>query len=1010
MPRRSTRSACLVLTILCTSTTLSSANGQRADKAADFDKTIAPLLAAHCLECHSGKQPKGGLDLTTLKNAARGGDSGPALIGKSLSRSLVWQRVDAGEMPPKKPLGPADRKRLRSWILAGAAWGTSPIDRFRYSTSSRAGSDWWSLQPASDPAAPVLADDKWSRTDLDRFVLARLRANRLAPSPAATPRQLIRRLAIDLTGLPPSPDIVSRFEAAPTDQAYGQLVDQFLASPSYGERWGRHWLDVVRFGESSGFERNLPRKNSWPYRDWVISALNADMPYDVFARRQLIGDLLLPGREGAAASGFLVAGVHNTVVGGSKRMKLMARQDELEDLAASVGQTFLGLTINCARCHDHKFDPIPTTDYYRFISALDGVNHGEREVSEDGVADRLARVDKQVAELLGQLRKLESEVRQRVLKNRKDAKTPTPAESRRPLPFAEWRFDSDFKDNIGNLHGRPIGNARIDNGALVLDGKGSFVQTARLDKPLAEKTLAAWVQLDNLTQRGGSPISIQVPGGQIFDAIVFGEREAGQWMAGSNGFVRTKSFSAPVDKQAATRPVHIAITYKADGTITGYRNGQLYGRPYKTGFQRFESGRAEVVFGLRHSPAGGNRLLAGRILEAQLYDRVLSSSAIAAAAGKPGSYVPLKAVLAAMTPDERKRHAMLTRTTEPLLAQQRDLRTRQRSKIYTVTAGRPGEMRVHIRGSVTNYGPVVTPGGIGVVPGRPADFQLAPNAPDGDRRRKLAAWITSPDNALFARVMVNRTWHYHFGQGLVQTPSDFGFNGGLPSHPALLEWLTSRFRQDGMSLKALHRRIVLSSTYRQGSAPRQDGLDRDAGNRLLWRVSPRRAEAEVVRDAILLVSGQLNPQRGGPGFEDVSIIPNNGTTYYEEKDVDDASLYRRTVYRFTPRGGRMAILDAFDCPDPSTAAPTRSTTTTPLQALSLLNNSFVLRMAARMAKRVESDAGDNITRQVETAWRLAIQRSPDAREARLSANAVSRHGLATLCRALFNLNEFVIIE
>jgi hypothetical protein len=259
-------------------------------------------------------------------------------------------------------------------------------------------------------------------------------------------------------------------------------------------------------------------------------------------------------------------------------------------------------------------------------------------------------------------------------------------------------------------------------------------------------------------------------------------------------------------------------------------------------------------------------------------------------------------------------------------------------------------------------------------------------------------------------VIVNRVWHYHFGQGFITTPSDFGFNGGHPSHPKLLEWLVSRFVEDNYRLKALHRRIVLSSTYRQGSRPSRAGLAADAGNRLLWRMTPRRVEAEVLRDTILAVSGQLNPKRGGPGFEDVSIIPNNGTTYYEANDRDDPELHRRTVYRFTPRGGRTALLDTFDCPDPSTAAPTRNVTTTPLQALSLLNNAFVLRMADRMAARVTQQVGDDLPRQVTGAWQLAIQRDPDTRELKLSIDLARRHGLAALCRALFNINDFVIIE
>ena len=371
------RSLCVALAV----TSLGSA-AIAAEKPIDFDRQIAPLLAMRCLECHSGSAPKGKLDLSDRDRSRRGGETGPALVPRRPDTSLLWIRVNQNDMPPKHPLSKAERTLLHQWITEGARWGTNPIDRLRYSTSSRAGYDWWSLQPLASPTPPPVKAETWPRNDIDRFVLARLERRGLSPAPPANPRALIRRLFVNLHGLPPDPATVAAFVADPSDTAYEALVDRLLASPRYGERWGRHWLDVVRFGESNGFERNAPRTTFWHYRDWVIQSLNQDMPYDRFAQLQLAGDLILPGRQGAAAAGFLVAGVHNTVVGGSKRMKLLARQDELEELVGSVGQTFLALTINCCRCHDHKFDPIPTAEYYRVVAALDGVAHGERDVAQ----------------------------------------------------------------------------------------------------------------------------------------------------------------------------------------------------------------------------------------------------------------------------------------------------------------------------------------------------------------------------------------------------------------------------------------------------------------------------------------------------------------------------------------------------------------------------------------------------------------------------------------------------
>ena len=422
------------------------------------------------------------------------------------------------------------------------------------------------------------------------------------------------------------------------------------------------------------------------------------------------------------------------------------------------------------------------------------------------------------------------------------------------------------------------------------------------------------------------------------------------------------------------------------------------------------AGQAEMVFGLRHAPAGNNKMLSARILKASLYGTALSPAAVAASAGRESGFVSEKSLLAALSAPERKQRDKLKGSLLQLEALNRKLGATARTKIYTVTPRNPGAMRIHVRGSVTDYGETVRPGGIAAVPGLAADFKIAVDAPDRPRREQLARWITATSNALFLRVIVNRVWHYHFGQGLVTTPSDFGFNGGHPSHPHLLEWLASRLKADKYRLKALHRRIVLSSAYRQSSRLDPVALNRDADNRLLWRFPPRRVEAEVLRDAILSVSGQLNTQRGGPGFVDVSITPNNGTTYYEPIDKEDPALNRRTVYRFSPRGGRSAVLDTFDCPDPSSAAPRRGVTTTPLQALSLLNNAFVLRMADHAARRIEKEAGDQADAQVRYAWQLTIQRSPDPRETQLSLDLVKKHGLTSLCRALFNINDFIIIE
>ncbi|MFT5411669.1 MAG: hypothetical protein ACI9NC_004405 [Verrucomicrobiales bacterium] len=884
---------------------------------------------------------------------------------------------------------------------------------FAASADDRAGADWWSLQPLAGVVPPGGGTAGLGANPIDAFVAAELEARHLKPGSLADPRAQIRRVYFDLTGMPPSVEEVRVFEADPSEAAYGKIVDALLASPQYGERWARHWLDVARFGESDGFERNAPRDNLWPFRDWVIGALNDDLPYDEFVRMQIAGDLISPGIEGKSAVAFLAAGLHNTVVGGSEFMKKTARQDELEEITGAVAQTFLGLTANCARCHDHKYDPISQQEYYQLTSALAGVFHGEQEVQDAAATRKLVELNARRSEIDAEIGEIDKLGRSKVLA----ARAAQPAELRAgpeaPQPLARWEFDRDLRDSLGGMHGESVGGARVEGGALVLDGAGAFVKTLPLEKDIAEKTLEAWVVLGNLEQRGGAPISLQTSGGQTFDAIVYGERTQHAWMAGSNGFVRSPIHGGQAESEANKVPVHVAIAYQADGTITRYRNGVVYDKAYKTGFAKFAKGGAEILFGLRHgTSAGDNRVLAGRILRAQFYDRALSPDAVAASAGVETNYVPEKELVAALSPQQRDELARLKAESASLLAEAQRYGSVGKRKVYTVAAqGNPGVTHLLNRGHALQPMDPVAPRAPAAVTGPSADFGLAPDAPDAQRRRKLAEWITHPDNPLFTRVIVNRLWHHHFGGGLVKTPNDLGFNGGQPSHPQLLDWLAGELKSNGYHLKPLHRLMVTSHAYRQSSRPHPQGMDIDASNRLLWRKSPTRLDAESLRDAMLNVSGLLNPQAGGPGFRDVAVNYSNGSTYYIPFDKEgDASLNRRTIYRFSPRGQRGTILESFDCPDPSTAAPSRSVTTTPLQALALLNNAFMLRMAEGLAGRAQREAGVGAGKQTARLYELAYGRAPDDEELALGAELAAAHGLAALARVLFNSNEFVVIE
>jgi hypothetical protein len=972
--------------------------------ATEFDRKVAPILARRCLSCHSGAAPKGKLDLSRKSSAVKGGESGPPIEPRKPEESLLWERVASGEMPPKKPLSAEEKAILKEWIAAGSTWGTDPIDPYAVTTERRAGRDWWAFQPLVQATVPLAGQSMGLASPIDAFVVERQSEHALTMSPPADRRTLIRRLSYDLLGLPPSPERVEAFERDRRPDAYERLVDELLASPHFGVRWARLWLDLARFGESNGFEFDEFRPWAWPYRDWVAGAFNRNMAYDEFVRLQLAGDALDPDDPSAVeATGFLVAGAYDSA--GQKQqslaMRQVVRQDELEDIISTVGQTFLGLTIHCARCHDHKFDPIPQTEYYRLAAALVGVRHGERDLSVLDPAALAAR--RRIRNDLAKIDALEAPIRIKL--------APAARAVARPAPFARWDFDTSTDDRAGRLDIALHGAARLSQGGLSVDGQTGFALSSPLTKDITAKTLEAWVHLDNLTQQGGGVIGLMHENGELSDAIGFGEFESKRWMAGSDNFSRTQSFMAGPEPDADARSVHVAIVYGADGTVSGYRDGRPLGKQFKTSPPpTFRAGESRVVFGMRHGLApGGNRMLFGTILRARLYDRALTPEEIAASAAGPAS-VDTQAVVAKLTPSERAERSTLIAEME---RERKAIALRvRRSYAVKPAAATVEPTHVLISGNTKNQGAVVAAGGIGAAVGLSADFGLPLDAAEGARRVRLAKWITDPKNPLTPRVIVNRIWQAHFGTGLVETPSDLGFNGGRPSHPALLDWLAVELASGGWDLKRLHRSIVVSQAYRQSSLLNSAGQGRDASNRLLWRKAPVRLEAEMVRDAMLAVSGALDTRLGGPGFKEFSIeqAPGTPAILYVATESPGAATFRRTLYRTWARGGRSGFLDVFDCPDPSTVAPRRTSTTTPLQALTLLNSALSLSLAGQFARRLEHDASNDPVKQVDRAYLLAFGRLPRDDERSAAANVVARHGAAALARAIFNSSEFLYVD
>jgi hypothetical protein len=680
-------------------------------------------------------------------------------------------------------------------------------------------------------------------------------------------------------------------------------------------------------------------------------------------------------------------------------MKKVVRQDELEDIAGTVGQSFLGLTVNCARCHDHKFDPVRQVEYYRLTAALDGVRPGERPLPLPELIAAAAK--KRVADLSAEIDVIEEPVRRKLLVERKKLLT-------LPRPIARWDFRKDLHDEVGPLHTTVFGNAHLVPAGLKVDGATGYAASAPLNVDLKAKTLETWVTLDNLDQRGGGVMSVQTLDGAMFDAIVYAERTPRQWMAGSDGFARTQDLHGPSETATSRQAVHIAIVYDADGAIRIYRNGQAYGPGYKTSVsQLYQAGRTQVLFGLRHGLPSGNRMLAGVIHMARLYDRALTAVEVDAVAKDQGDYLTPETITSQLSAQTRANYLRLVSQ----LKEQKALLAGS-NRVYAVVPQQPETSHLLIRGNTQQPGETVSAGGIAAVPGLSPDFGLPPDAPEAERRKKLAEWITSPRNPLFARTIVNRMWHYHFGAGLVEAPNDLGFNGGVPTHQELLDWLARELVERRWSLKQLHRMIVTSATYRQSSRPTDDRIRVDAGNRLYWRKNPLRLEAEMVRDTMLAISGDLNVRMGGPGFQDFKVTKAPGTTTYLFTPIDPVGpeFNRRTLYRAWARAGRSSLLDTFDCPDPSTTAPNRAVTTTPLQALVMLNNFLVLRQAERFAERIEREVGKNQDSQVTRAYLLAFGRLPDNSERVHAKRVVQDHGLDVLTRAILNSNEFLYIQ
>ena len=949
-------------------------------------------ILTKCATCHNPDQRAGGLDLTSRKTAI---EHGRALVPGNVDASDIAQKVVLGAMPPGKPLSESDQEIVTEWIKSGAAYPT--ITRPSKPLNPKS----WAFKPLVLPAVPS-TNRLVSKNPIDAFIWSGLQAKGLKPAVEASRNTLIRRVTIDVTGLPPSPADVASFLADTKPGAYERLVDRLLASPQYGERYGRFWLDIARFGESHGYEYDNLRDNAWPYRDYVVRALNEDVPYDRFLTEQLAGDAISPAAP--AATGFLVGGPMDEAgkAAPGLQVRLRAREEELEDMIGTVSQTCVALTVNCARCHDHKFDPIPQVDYYQMKAALTGVAPGERPLpstqpppatDNTSATERIKRTVQQLATLSASL-------------------TPSVTKKLAIEPILRWTYDGSPNDAATSVGGMLTGGARIEAGHLTLPDTKSVYKSAPIAKMLTEKTLETWVTLDRLEQRGGSAFTIQTLNGVTFDGIVFGERVPNRWMAGSNGFARTQDVVASDEIAADLLPVQLVVTYAANGDVTLYRNGKLIGGPYRAAAapQGFASYGWQAVFGLRHD--GSNTYLQGTIDEARLYDRALTAAEVDATYRTP----PAGCLIEPSNATGDAKLIAAWKTLNDLLETRSRTQTRAitSDRVYAATSTKAEPTFLLARGDVNAPKHEVFPGAVSSVSAIPALFNIPANAVDSDRRKALAAWITDKRNPLTARVMVNRIWQWHFGTGIVSTPNDFGNTGEPPSNPKLLDWLAATFQSDNRygkawSIKKMNRLILTSQTYRQASTSDAAAKRVDADNRLLWRFSPRRVEAEVIRDAMLAVAGNLNTSMGGPSFRPFTVS-SYGSKFYALIDRDTPEFNRRSIYRMTVHSARNPLLEALDCPDPSSKTPKRNVSTTPTQALEMMNDAFVLRQARILAERVRKGAGTDAKKQCMAAVGLTLCRKPSQNELSKAASFLKSNTLEMYCWALLNSGEFAYVD
>jgi len=952
-----------------------------------FDQHIRPILEANCVECHGPSSQKSGLRLDAKAAALQGGDSGPIAIPGDSANSEIIRRVSgvdpADRMPPKgDPLSEDQVNLLTAWIDQGMEW---PDDGKALEITS----DHWAFQKPVEPDIPEVDNDAWVKTPIDAFVLARLEQEGYDPSPEADRVTLIRRLHFDLIGIPPTPQEVDAFINDESPYAYEALVNRLLASPHFGERWGRHWLDLARYADSNGYEKDNVRPYAYRYRDWVIDALNRDLPYDQFVIQQLAGDLLPnPTQDELLATGFHRNTLTNTEGGIDPEEDRVKQAKDRTNTTASV---FLGLTMACAECHTHKYDPLTQREYYKmygfFNEAMEknvpAPDPAERVAYEQALAkfrEEMGQVERDIREYRPELEKSLSEWEQS-LDLPKEGWTPLDAQS------LESANGADLK--------------KLDDRSVLVGGespeKDEYTVTMTTDKSRIKAIRLEALTHPDLTANG--------PGRAHNGNFVLAE---------------FKAYAAPARDPENKTEVKFASAW-ADFEQEGLEVAKSIDGDTNTGwaiYRKEDMNRDRMAIYTPEQPLGfeGGAILTFVLDHHYGREHNIGRFRISVTPEDPAEIrFPDNVLQALQIPHEDRTDAQKNAVldyygkTDPrmreLLAARRSLQEAKpdppKTQAQAMAANpEPPDTRIHIRGNFLEQGDEVNLG----VPAVLNNFHARNGKPD---RLDLARWIVDNDNPLTARVQTNRIWKYLFGQGIVTTPEDFGTRSDPPSHPDLLDWLAIEYQRMGWSTKEMIRLIVNSNTYKQSSHVRPELWDRDPQNRLLARQNRYRVSAEIVRDSYLAVSGLLDRTVGGPSVrpplpEGVTNLGYANSIKWPESQGSDK--YRRGIYIFFQRTVPYPMLMTFDCPDSNVSEAKRTRSNTPLQALTLLNDVVFFEAAQALGGRLIAETFEDDAALAERAFRICMGRHPTDEEVDALAAFVNEQ------RAMFAENTEAAIK